>query len=274
MAEIYQIPESGANTGGIPFSIPIGGNGMFGNGQTNLMDLLGFAIVASIFPNFFGGAGGRGNMPNVNADLAMQAIVSQGEASRTAIQTLASSIGQDFNIVYGTIGNIQNALSQIGATQGMNALQVINAIQNGNAGLASQLSQCCCNNQLAMCQQTNTLQSQADRNHNALLNAINQQTIAMNDQFCALKEREMQQKIDTQADIITQLRGQQDNANQTNQIMAYVNAVLSPLQAKVDQIAAKQLPTVNVQYPQLTAVNTSPYTGGGMYGSATPTFNF
>ena len=43
----------------------LGNGGMFGgNGQTNLMDLLGFAIVASIFPNFFGGGygfGGGGN---------------------------------------------------------------------------------------------------------------------------------------------------------------------------------------------------------------------
>jgi len=265
MAEIYQLPENGNGNNNIPFSIPIGGNGMFGNGQTNLMDLLGFAIVASIFPNFFGGAGGRGNMPNVNADLAMQAIVSQGEASRTAIQTLASSIGQDFNIVYGTIGNIQNALSQIGATQGMNALQVINAIQNGNAGLASQLSQCCCNSQLAMCQQTNALQSQADRNHNAVLNAINAQTIAMNDQFCAIKERELQSKIDTQAEIITQLRGQIDNANQTAAITGYVNGLVAPLQKAVTEIADKMPNTIPVQWPNVTAVNTTP-NAGAFYG--------
>ena len=149
MAEIYSIPDG---NGGTPqFTIPIGGfggGGGFGNGQTNLMDLLGFAIVASIFPNFFGGNGAYGNNAGaaIGADLATQAIVAQGESSRTAISTLAATIGQDFNLVNGAVMNIQNAINTIAANQGMNALQVINAIQSGDAALASQFSQCCCQN--------------------------------------------------------------------------------------------------------------------------------
>jgi hypothetical protein len=79
----------------------------------------------------------------------------------------------------------------------------------------------------------------------------------------------MQAKIDTQADIITQLRGQIDNANQTAQITGYVNSLIAPLQAKVTEIADKQLPTVPVQWPQIQAVNTTPYMGGlyGGYGN-------
>jgi hypothetical protein len=84
----------------------------------------------------------------------------------------------------------------------------------------------------------------------------------MNDQFCAARERDMQAKIDTQADIITQLRGQIGNANQTAQITGYVNSLIAPLQAKVTEIADKQLPTVPVQWPQIQAVNTTPYMGG------------
>ena len=87
----------------------------------------------------------------------------------------------------------------------------------------------------------------------------------MDNQFCALKERELQSKIDTQADIITQLRGQIDNANQTNQIIGYVNGVISPLQTKLTEIENKMPNTVPVQYPNLVAVNNTPY-GGGYYG--------
>ena len=76
----------------------------------------------------------------------------------------------------------------------------------------------------------------------------------------------MQAKIDTQADIITQLRGQIDNANQTAQITGYVNSLIAPLQAKVTEISDKQLPTVPVQWPQIQAVNTTPYMGG-LYGN-------
>jgi chromosome condensin MukBEF complex kleisin-like MukF subunit len=95
---------------------------------------------------------------------------------------------------------------------------------------------------------------------------IASQTTLINDQFCQLKERELQSKIDTQADIITQLRGQIDNAAQTNQIIGYVNSVVTPLQTKVDQIASKQLPTVPVVYPNIQAVNNTPYMGG-FYGN-------
>jgi len=279
MAEIYQLPENGNNNGSIPFSIPIGmGNG-FGGGFgsfNSIADLFGLAIIASMFGwgnNGFGGWGGWGgnngagflsNQLNNDSgrELIMNAINSNGEASRTAIQSLATMLGQDFNLVNGAVQNVQNALSTLAAQQGMSTLQIVNAIQSGDASLAAQFANCCCENRLAICQQTNALETQADRNANSILNAINAQTVAMNDQFCALKEREMQSKIDTQADIITQLRGQIDNANQTNQIIGYVNGVISPLQTKLTEIENKMPNTVPVQYPNLMAVNNTPYSGG------------
>lgn len=294
MAEIYQLPESGGNAGmgNIPFSIPIGGlgnNGLFGNGNNTIGDLIGLAIVASIFGwggngwggfggNNMGGAGFISNQLNNDSgrELIMNAITSQGEASRSAIQNLATMLGQDYATVNSAIQSVQNSLNQVANAQGMSTLQVINAIQSGNCQLANQFQQCCCENKLLVTQQgyesqiatlnqTNQLGSQADRNANTLLNAINAQTVAMDNQFCALKEREMQAKIDTQADIITQLRGQIDNANQTAQITSYVNAVVAPLQKEVTEIANKMPNTVPVQWPQLTAVNTTPYVSGGYY---------
>lgn len=276
MAEIYQIPENGGSNGNIPFSIPIGGNGMFGNGFNSIADLFGLAIIASMFGwgnNGLGGFGGGnsaylGNLINNDSsrELIMQAVTSQGEASRSAIQALATTLGQDFNLVNAGVANVQNALSNLALQQAVSVPQIINSIQNGDASLMSAFQKCCCDNQLAMCQQTNTLQSQADRNHNAVLNAINQQTIAMNDQFCALKERELQTKIDTQAEIITQLRGQIDNANQTAAITGYVNGLVAPLQKAVTEIADKMPSTVPVQWPNIQAVNTTPYAGSAFGG--------
>lgn len=296
MAEIYQLPENGGNAGmgNIPFSIPIGGfgnNGLFGNGNNTIGDLIGLAIVASIFGwggNGWGGGFGGGNMNGAGflsnqlnndsgRELIMNAITSNGEASRAAIQNLATMLGQDYATVNGAIQSVQNSLNQVANAQGMSTLQVINAIQNGNCQLASQFQQCCCENKLLVTQQgyesqiatlnqTNQLGSQADRNTNALMNAINAQTVAMDNQFCQLKEREMQAKIDTQADIITQLRGQIDNANQTAQITSYVNAIVAPLQKEVTEIANKMPNTIPVTYPNVTAVNNTPYMGGGFYG--------
>ena len=116
--------------------------------------------------------------------------------------------------------------------------------------------------QLAVCQQTNALTSQADRNANAILGAINAQTVAMNDKFCELKERELQNKIDTQGDIITQLRNQISNDHQTLQF----NAAFHALDDKIDAIAAKQPATTPVIYPNLTAVNATPNMGFNPWG--------
>lgn len=294
MSEIYQLPENNSgNNATIPFSIPIGFGGMGGGllggnyGMNGIADLFGLAIIASMFGwnnggfgngGFGGGNSGAAFLANQlsndsGRDLIMQAVTNQGEASRTAIQSLSTMLGQDFNLVNTGVQNVQNALATIAANQGMNVMQVVNAIQSGNCQLANQFQQCCCQmqnqileqgyqSQIATLNQTNQLGAQAERNANSIINAINAQTVEMDNQFCAARERDMQAKIDTQADIITQLRGQIDNANQTAQITNYVNAIVSPLQAKVDQIAAKQPPTVNVQYPQLTAVNSTPYMAG------------
>lgn len=292
MAEIYSIPDNG---GSAPqFTIPIGGlgnGGMFGNGFNSIADLFGLAIIASMFGwgngNGFGGNWGGGNgaagflsnqiSNDTGRELIMQAVTNQGEASRTAIQTLATTLGQDFNLVNQGVQTVQNALSNLALQQAVSVPQIINSIQSGDASIISAFQSCCCQtqkqimeqgyqSQIATLNQTNQLGSQADRNTNSLLNAINAQTVAMNDQFCAARERDMQAKIDTQADIITQLRGQIDNANQTAQITGYVNSLIAPLQAKVTEIADKQLPTVPVQWPQIQAVNTTPYMGG-LYGN-------
>ena len=298
MSEIIQLPENngGAGFGNVPFSIPIGGFGFngfggfgngFGYGMNGIADLFGLAIIASMFAwnggRFGNGGFGGGNgsaafiSSQLNSDssreLIMQAVTSQGEASRTAIQNLATMIGQDFNLVNSAVQNVQNALSTMATQQAVSVPTIINAIQSGNQALSQQFCQCCCQtqqqimaqgyeNQIRTIEQTNQLGSQADRNAASIVGAINNLHTDMTREFCDIREREMQSKIETQADIITQLRGQLDNDRQTAQLFAAIN----PLQAKVNEIAAKQPNTVPVQYPNLVAVNQTPY-NGGFYGN-------
>lgn len=311
MAEIIQLPENGGTgTGNIPFSIPIGGNGggLFGNGQNTIGELIGLAIVASIFGwNGNGGLGGIGGGRNgaagflsnqINNDagreLIMQAVTSQGEQSRTAVQTLSTMLGQDFNLVNTQIQGVQNALNQVANAQGMNALQVINAIQSGNAALGAQFQQCCCQNQLALCQQTNTIQQGLNANAVAAQQGFSgvQQSIAsksaadqlamcqqtynltdtMNKNYLALdnkidamessrKDRELAAK---DAEIAT-LKSQNFTAGIVQQAVAPLNAQLAGLSKEVDDIKCKLPNTVSVQYPNLVAVNATPYVSGGIY---------
>ena len=260
MAEIYQIPEKSG--GGIPFSIPIGGNGgMFGNGQTNLMDILGIGLIAAMFPAITGGWGGfggnGGNVANqlnsdANRELIMNAITAQGESQRSAIQNLANQIGQDFNLVNATVQNLQNGLSTLAVQQGTSSMQIINAIQAGNSSLLSQLQQCCCQNQLAIERQTNTLQAGASANTQSILNKLSE-----------MQTQALQDKLDAARAENTKLAGEISQAQQ-NSVFANVvanavtplNAQLAGIRAEVDAIKRCQPSTITIPDNSMTAVPT------------------
>ena len=140
------------------------------------------------------------------------------------------------------------------------AASQLQAAQN-QAATQLQMAQIESADQLAVCQQTNTLTSQASNNTNSILGAIQAQNAMITKEFCDLKERELQNKINTQGDIITQLRNQISNDHQTLQF----NAAFHALDDKIDGIAAKQPNTVPVAWPNLVGVNATPYIGQGFY---------
>ena len=221
------------------------------------------------------------------------------------LNTLAQMVNTSVEGIKTGVFGLQNAITQVAGQIGMSGLQTINAIQSGNTSILSKLCECCCENRLAICQQTNsiqstlasnhaddilqaeknaaglqlqlsqleganklsvcqqtnTLQNQAERDTNAILNAIAGQNTLITKEFCDLKERELQSKIDTQSDVITQLRNQISNDHQTLQF----NAAFQALDNKIGAIAAKQPNTVPVQWPNLVGVNTTPCIGQGLY---------
>ena len=221
------------------------------------------------------------------------------------LNTLAQLLNTSVEGIKTGVFGLQNAITQVSGQIGMSGLQTINAIQAGDTSILSKLCECCCENRLAICQQTNalqstlaanhaddilqaeknaaglqlqlaqldgadklaicqqtnTLQNQAERDTNAILNAIAGQNTLITKEFCDLKERELQNKINTQGDIITQLRNQISNDHQTLQF----NAAFHALDDKIDAIAAKQPNTVPVQWPNLVGVNATPYIGQGYY---------
>lgn len=290
MADVTYIPDQNQANNVLPWMLAGQNNGGLFGGNGWGGGILGF-FLGLLFGNGWGGLGGFGNgfgggagagflSNQLNNDsgreLLMNAINSNGEASRAAISALASSLGQDFNLVNSAVQTLQSGLSSLALQQAVSVPQIINSIQSGNASLASQLAQCCCENrlltteqgyqaQLRTLEQTNALGSQADRNTRSITDAIAAQTVAMNDGFCAIKERELQSKVDTQAEIITQLRGQIDNAQQTAAITGYINSLVSPIAKEVDDIKCKMPQTVPVTWPNLAAVNTTPYVSGGYY---------
>ena len=306
MAEIYQIPDSNSGNANLPFTIPLGGNGngLFGNGNNSLAELFGFAIIASIFGwnnggfgGGFGGNGGAGFLANqLNNDsgreLIMNAVNANGEASRSAIQNLATMLGQDYATVNAAVQNVQNSLSTLAAQQGMSTLQIQNSIQAGNMALAQQFANCCCENKLAIANQTAQLQQgingisqqvaafgAADtlaicQQTNQLQNSGNANTQAILAKLGEMQTQNLQDKLDAARNENSQLRGEISQAQQNNyfagvvgQALAPVNAQLIALGKEVETLKNKMPNTVPVQYPNLVAVNNTPYMGGYGYGN-------
>lgn len=308
MADVTYIPDQqgqannilpwmlAANNGGFG---GFGGNG-FGGG------VLGF-ILGLLFGNGWGGFGGFGGfgggagagflsnqINNDNGrDLLMQAITSQGEAARTATQSLSTMLGQDFNLVNSAIQTVQSGLSSLALQQAVSVPQIINSIQSGNSTLAAQLCDCCCKTQqniitqgfesrIQNMEQTQTLGTAVTGSGQRTVDAIADLKTTMVKEFCDAKERDMQEKIDGLLAANSSLRSQIDNANQTAAITSYVNGLVSPIAKEVDDIKCKMPQTVPVTWPNLAAVNTTPYVSGGYYqggfngyyGGGVPGFTF
>ena len=162
---------------------------------------------------------------DANTNLLMQAI----NGNKDAINNLATTLNCDINSVQNALNTINSGVSQISCDTKLASCEVINAITSGNANLASQLASCCCNvresisgvnnnitkmgyeNQLSVCGQTNTLQNTITNGFNSLMSdnaskfniigaKIDAQTQIINDKFCQLEMREMQNKIDNLRD--------------------------------------------------------------------------
>jgi len=294
-SKVFMFPE-GTNNGIDPnLWLALNNNGGFGGNGSWIWILFMWMIWGNGAwgNNGFGGNNGTGflsNQINNNAgrDLLLQAINGRADAA----QQLATITNTSVETVKNGIFALQNAINSVGTQVGMSGLETINAIQAGNATLGRQLCECCCSmrydlsqqtntlqaqaasnfaatqlemakneaaDQLAVCNQTNTLSTQNERNTNNILSAIQNQNAMLEQRFCEIKEREMESKINTQSDIITQLRNQISNDEQTLKF----NAAFHAIDDKIDAIAAKQPNTVPIQYPNLVAVSATPNYNNG-----------
>lgn len=305
-SKVFMFPENRNNGIDATTALLLGNGGGFGNGFNNPLWMMFMYPFIMPFLNMFGGGmwgngfngfgGGNGYIANqLNNDAGREVILQALNGRADALAQLAQISHTSIEGVRDAIAIANSKLGEIGAQVGMTGLQTINAIQAGDATLGRQLCECCCENrlaianqtsalqsqlaahdsnvrlqlaqneaadQLAVCQQTNAISTQADRNTNSILGAIANQNAMITKEFCDLKERELQNKINTQGDIITQLRNQISNDHQTLQF----NAAFHALDDKIDAIAAKQPNTVPVQWPNLIAANATPYVGQGFYG--------
>ena len=210
-------------------------------------------------------------LATLNGDQGRQMLMSAIEGNSTAISQLASTLHCDVNAIQTALNAVQASICQVGNTVGMTGMQIVNAVQAGDANLASQISQCCCENRLLTTTQGYENRIALAEQTSFLGAKIDNQTNIISDKFCDLEKRELQNKIDALREERSTLLGRISNAEQTAAIQGYIASVVSPLAADVAAIKCAQPPTVSVPYPTLQAVQTTPYCANfGTFGSFGP----
>lgn len=276
----------------------LGNRNGFG-GQDGWWSIIWLVVIASIFGwngnggGLFGGKGAGNGLPaelsgNAGRELLMQAI--QGNAS--AIAQLASSFNCSTQQIQSALCNVQNSITQVGNQVGLSTNQIVNAMQAGNQAVLTQLADCCCKTQTAIERQGYEGRLQNCESMNLLTNTINSNTMSLRDgamantnailaKLDAMQNQALQDKI---AALTAEKSTLQAEISQRNQNATILNAVgqqiapiaagLQALQSDVDGIKCKMPNTVNVPYPNLTAINTDcmraaaygAYMGDAAYG--------
>lgn len=238
-----------------------GGNGW--NGFGNRGNVAGDAALGNLINN------------NDGRELLMQAI----QGNNIAINQLANNLNCSISQVQQAINAMNTQIQQVGNSVGQSSLQIINSIQAGNANIASQLASCCCENRLAICQQTNTLQNSInnvatgqERGFASVAYETQRQTCEVRDAIRentsqvlagqrAAEMREMQRelaerdrKIAEQAVIIN--NGQQTAifSQMIGQATAPIINSLNTLQKDVDGVKCKLPETATIPYSPVVGI--------------------
>ena len=229
----------------------------------------------------FGFGNKNGNLPNlINNDAGRELLMSAIQGNGNAIGQLATTMNCNINQVNSALQALATQLQGVGNQVGMSGMQVINAIQSGNSQLASQLAQCCCDNKMAICQQTNTLQSTINGVGNAMERGFSDNAFRMNTLACDLKTsaNDNTRAILGKLDQIEDNRKDREIASLTAQLTASQSRAerqseLQPIYKALADIQGKQPNTVPVQWPQIKAFQETPLCATGSINYLYPNFN-
>ena len=234
--------------------------------------------------NGFGFGNQNGNLPNlINNDVGRELLMSAIQGNGNAIGQLATTLNCNINQVNSALQALATQLQGVGNQVGMSGMQVVNAIQSGNAQLASQLAQCCCDNKMAICQQTNTIQSAINGVGNAMERGFSDNAFRMNTLACDLKTsaNDNTRAILGKLDQIEDSRKDREIASLTAQLTASQSRAerqseLQPIYKALADIQGKQPNTVPVQWPQIKAFQENPLCASSvnyLYNPYSPNFN-
>ena len=231
------------------------------------------------------GNNGRGGLANeINNDYGRSLLMDAIGGNRNALSNLATQLNCTEGQIQSAISALTSQVQNVGNQVGMSGMQTINALQQGNMQIAQQIANCCCENRLAICQQTGTLQNAInnvavgqERTASSLAYATQQQTCDLHN---AIKEstqtivdgqkqaemRELQNKIDALREENSTFKSSAMTSQIIGQSLAPVNAALAGLQSEVNAIKWAQPNTVTVPYQPFQAIPNCVAYQAGLYG--------
>lgn len=240
--------------------------GFFGN--NGFESIIALIIVAALFGNNNGGGifGGGNNSNSAEREMLMSAIQRNG----TDLSQLAQTIGCSTSRVQDAVTQVSTQICQLAGQNAMSFQQVINSLQAGNAALASQLCNCCCD-----------IKSEIANTNAVVTRGFSDVGYAFRDQTCNIEKaiaastaqilegqraaemRDLQDKLDALREKNAQQAVVLNNTQQTAQFQA----MLAPIAEDLASIKCK-LPKTEVipATPEYVAVNRSinvPYCGCG-----------
>ena len=263
-----------------------GNNGMCGEGGWFMWVIFLFFLMGW-GGNGWGGFGGngRGGIANeINNDYGRSLLMDAIGGNRNALSNLATQLNCTEGQIQNAISALTSQVQSVGNQVGMSGMQTINALQQGNMQIAQQIANCCCENRLAICQQTGTLQNAINNVAVGQERAASSLAYATKDQSCELKNaikestltivngqkqaemREMQNKIDSLREENSTFKSSAMTSQIVGQAVAPINAVLAGLQNEMASIKCKLPETVTTPYSPFTAVPNCVAYQAGLYG--------
>ncbi len=308
-SKVYMFPESTSNSGVMSLLAPLlqqrgvdpnvllamkNNNGFGGEGGWFMWIIFLFFLMGWGGNGFgYGNRGGYGDLGNlINNDSGRELLMSAIQGNGNAIAQLATQFNCSIGDIQTAINGVMSQVQNVGNQVGMSAQQIINAIQAGNCSIASKIADCCCENRLAISNQTNVLQNAINQVSNGQERGFSSVAYETQRQTCELQNtikastdailagqrdaelREMQNKIDSLREISSQKDVIINNAQQTatfNQMIhgatAPLAGALANLQNDINSVKCRLPETVTLPFSCATAVPTNAlYAYNHLYG--------
>lgn len=239
----------------------MGGNngGFFGN--NGFESIIALIIVAALFGNNNGNGifGGGGNNNSAEREMLMSAIQRNG----TDLSQLAQTIGCSTSRVQDAVTQVSTQICNLAGQNAMSFQQVINALQAGNATLATQLASCCCEIKGIMSEGFSSVgYALRDQTCN-LEKAIAASTAQILEGQRAAEMRDLQDKLDALREKNTQQAAFINNAQQTAQFQAMLAPIAEDLASIKCKLPKTETVPVNNDYIRIDRSISAPFCGCG-----------